>query len=388
MSVLRVRCPLRQPAPECGWVALDGGAGTFDDLPERAARVEVVLPAADVLITRTALPPNARRRAGATLAYAVEEATLGEPEAQRVTWLGRRGEEDVLAVVDGAALSRWLERLQPIGPCAVYCETLMLPFSDGEWSLGWDGREGFVRTGELEACATDAGDRDTPPLALRLMLDEAAARDTLPERIAIYCSNAEAEPEMGTWQAALGLPLRNAGTWDWRIASLTGAPTLLESKAGWHALSRLAPKLRPAAWIAAAALMLHAGALLTDWALLASEQHALSARMTARFRTVFPDAVAVVDPALQMRRKLAEARHAADQPDEADFLPMIARVAEASGALQPGALRLVTYDAGRLTLQFASADEPSMRRVASQLRETGLHVEASGRAIVVTGGGT
>jgi 2-polyprenyl-6-methoxyphenol hydroxylase-like FAD-dependent oxidoreductase len=68
----------------------------------------------------------------------------------------------------------------------VHCETLMLPRTAGEWSLAWDGAEGFVRTGEIEGAALECGDRETPPLSLRLMLDEAKARIEAPNAIALY----------------------------------------------------------------------------------------------------------------------------------------------------------------------------------------------------------
>ena len=125
------------------------------------------------------------------------------------------------------------------------------------------------------------------------------------------------------------------------------------------------------------ALALHAAALVADWTLLASEQRALRQQMESRFRTVFPDAVAVVDPALQMRRKLAEARHAAGVPDSGDFLPMIEMVAAGLKESAPDSLRAVTYEDERMTLELAASDEAAVRRIAARLRETGLTVDVS-----------
>lgn len=56
--------------------------------------------------------------------------------------------------------------------------------------------------------------------------------------------------------------------------------------------------------------------------MLEGQKQKLNAAMESRFRAVFPDAVAVVDPSLQMRRKLAELRHGAGLPDDGDFLPI------------------------------------------------------------------
>ena len=113
--------------------------------------------------------------------------------------------------------------------------------------------------------------------------------------------------------------------------------------------------------------------------------------MEARFRGVFPDAVAVADPALQMRRKLADARHAAGQSDSGDFLPMIERVAAATRDLPAGAVRTVSYEGGRLTLELAAIDAAGVRRIETRLLQSGLDVEsppatagAAGATVVLT----
>ena len=72
---------------------------------------------------------------------------------------------------------------------------------------------------------------------------------------------------------------------------------------------------------------------MADWSALDRDEVDLRRQMETRFRAAFPDAVAVVDPALQMRRKLAEARHVAGKPDNGDFLPMIENIAIAHPAV-------------------------------------------------------
>jgi general secretion pathway protein L len=118
-------------------------------------------------------------------------------------------------------------------------------------------------------------------------------------------------------------------------------------------------------------------ALIVDWTRLASEQRSLRAQMEARFRSAFPDAVAVADPALQMRRKLADARHAAGQPDGGDFLPMMEKVATALKEAPAGALRIASYESGRMTLELAAVEEGSVRRIVARLLQTGLRVDTA-----------
>lgn len=388
MSLLRIHCSLRDAPLRCQWALVgDGrqavvGDGPLAQLPQRAERVQLVLPADEVLITRARLPESARRRAGAVLAYAVEDETVGDPEASQVSWLGSVGDSDVLAVADREGLKAWGDALNAagIGEYELHCETLMLPRMQGEWSLAWNGREGFVRTSELEGTVTDCGDRTSPPLSLRLMLDEAKARGDAPVSIAVYATAADAPPEIEAWQRALGVALRLAEPWDWRTAAVEAGVSLAQARTGWRLPPGTLARLRPAAWILGAALAVHALALVVDWARLASEQRSLRAGMESRFRVAFPDAVAVADPVLQMRRKLAEARHAAGQTDSGDFLPMVANVAAALKQVPPGALRIASYESGRLTLELAGVEDASLRRVVARLQQSGLRVDGGAGA--------
>ena len=390
MSLLRIRGSLADAPVRCQWALVNNGRepvageGPLAELPRRAGRVQLVIPAAQVLITRARVPQGARRRPGSVLAFAVEEKTAGEPDANQVNWLGAVGDEEALAVADKEGLERWRHALGAVGIRAyeVHCETLFLPWATGEWSLAWNGSEGFVRTGEFEGAATDYGDRQAPPFSLRLMLEEVQARSAGPSSIAIYPTSPEAAPDIAAWQSELGIALRMAGTWDWRTVPAGAGVSLAQERQRWRAFTGAAARLRPAAWIVGAALAVQAAALVVDWTLLANEQRAVRAQMEARFRSAFPDAVAVVDPALQMRRQLAAARRRAGVPDGGDFAPMIEKVAIGLKGLPAGALRTVSYESGRMTLELAAIEEAALRRIVARLTQTGLIVDVTGTKLI------
>jgi general secretion pathway protein L len=266
----------------------------------------------------------------------------------------------------------------------------MLPRLEGEWSLAWNGREGFLRTSELEGGATDCGDATSPPLSLRLMLDEAKTRGEAPVSIAVYATASDAPIEIEAWQRALGVALRVAEPWDWHLAPPEAGVSLTQERVRWRIPPGTFARLRPAAWIVGAALAVHAVALVVDWTRLASEQRSLRSHMESRFRVAFPDAVAIADPALQMRRNLAEARHAAGQSDSGDFLPMIANVAAASKQVPPGGLRIASYESGRMTLELAGVQDAGIRSIVAHLLQSGLRVDqgAGGAAAARPGGAT
>ena len=385
MSVLRIYCSLHDSPQQCRWALVSGdrepvvGEGPLAQLPQRAERVQLVLAAADVLITRARLPQSAKRHAGSVLAFAVEDETLGDPETNQVSWLGLADGYDVLAVVDRSGLRQWRDALDAAGirGYEVHCETLMLPWQTGEWSLAWGGHEGILRTGELEGVVTDASHAGSPPLSLRMMLDDAKARGEAPASIAVYATAPDSPIEIDTWQRTLGVALRAAGSWDWRKAPPEAGISLLQERARWRMAPGTLARLRPAAWIAGIALAIHALALVGDWARLAAEQRGLRQQMESRFRAVFPEAVAVADPALQMRRKLAEGRHAVGKPDDGDFLPMVVKVAGALRGGVAGKLRILSYEGGRMTLELAAPDDARVRDIVTRLREAGMQADTS-----------
>jgi general secretion pathway protein L len=382
MSLLRIYAPLGAAPVRCQWALIGDGAplsgeSPLAELPRGAERVQLVIPAAQVLLTRAKLPQGARRRSGAVLAFAVEEATAAEPEASQVSWLGIARGSDALAVLERQGVERWREALETAGLRAheLHCELLLLPRASGEWSLAWNGVEGFVRTGELEGSATDRGDRSLPPLSLRMLLAEGER----PSAIAIY----GVAPDLAAWQRELGIPLRAAGAWDWRSAASDAGVRLAQERRGWRIAPATLASLRPAAWIAGAALAIHGVALVADWMVLGAEQRAVRAQMEARFRGAFPDAVAVADPALQMRRQLAAARHRAGLADGGDFVPMIESLAAGLKELPAGTLRTVSYESGRISFELAATEAPALARMAARLARAGLAVEINGKLITV-----
>jgi general secretion pathway protein L len=397
MSLLRIYVDQLERTEHCQWVLLGNrghqdepvaGEGRLADLAQRVqrvSRVQLVIAASQILITRARIPRRARRDASSVLAFAVEEKIASDPAANQVSWLGSVGAAEMaaLAVVDKSGLAGWCAALAALGlhVDAVHSELLMLPLQPGEWSLAWNGREGFVRCGIFEGRTTDEGGRDAPPLSLRLMLDEATADGTRPPTLALYVTHADAAPDWSAWQQKLGIKLRQAGTWDWRSAAAEVGTRLDKPGPRWQMFYGVAPRLRAAAWILAAALVLHALALMLDWNRLAGEQRALRQQMESQFRESFPDAVAVADPVLQMRRKLAEARHRAGQADSGDFLPLVAQVAAAAKNLSPGVLQVMSYEGGQMQLELVTGDDIAVQQLTNRLQESGLRVATSINAI-------
>lgn len=379
-AVMRIRFVGAPLAQHCEWALLAAGQepqyGT-GALPPHAGRVEHVLAAADVLLLRCVLPANARNPGAQLLAFAAEECLGSDPAANSVCRLALApGGESILAVVDKAVLEEIHSALAALGidEYTTVCETLLLPYEPDTWSLLWHGSEGSVRTGLAEGGATDSGDSSTPPLSLQLWLDAARENGNCPAVLVIHADDAALHPDMVAWSRALDIEVATGPTWRWYgSAEAVAGPFLWQRRRHWQGLAAILPRMQPALWLLIAALGLHTAVLLQAWASLSAEKTHLQDQMESRFRQVFPGAV-VVEPVLQMRRQLANARQQAGQADDSGFLPILARVA-AVGAVTPGSLRMLSYESGRLTLELSDSSDAVLAPLMEHLRQAGLDVD-------------
>ena len=88
-----------------------------------------------------------------------------------------------------------------------------------------------------------------------------------------------------------------------------------------------------------------------DWWRLERERRTLEAERESIFRAAFPEAKTVVDPALQMRRNLADLQRARGRASANDFLAL----ATAAAKNDPAPARRLTYSGGRLEIDRGSA---------------------------------
>lgn len=350
--------------------AVASGRAPLAELP-RAERLELVVPAAAVLLTSVVLPARGEK-ARRLLPFAVEERLAVEPESVHAA-IGPAAPDGAtpVAVVDKAWLERALALVAAAGlrPRRMVPETLLPECDDAAWTLVWNGSGGFVRSGACAGLAVDGGTAGVP-LALTAALQEAGAAGRLPQRVAVRVTPGSAAPDCMQWTTALGLPVSRGPDWDWRCADSAAAPLDLLQGAyapRGFALENLS-RFKPALAILGLIVLLQGAATLADGWRLKREQRQLAARMEASFRQAFPEATAVVDPVLQMQRQLAALTRAAGRPEAGDFLPLLAQVAPLLEAAGDARLVGIGFDRGvlRLDLMLAGNDaaEGLRRRLA------------------------
>jgi general secretion pathway protein L len=140
----------------------------------------------------------------------------------------------------------------------------------------------------------------------------------------------------------------------------------------------------PAGWQQSSPWILAVHGVLTvaDWSRLAYEARGLRGDMDAAFRKAFPEAKAVVDPALQMRRNIADLRRAAGEADAADFVPMLVKLSPVLATFS-GSPQSLKFERGEMELQLPVSPEETRERLASRMRIPGLRVRIEG---ITTGG--
>ena len=356
-----------------GTVASEG-EGPIESLPS-AKRTMLVVAASRVLLAEAALPSRGARRVRSALAYAIEDQLTSDPESVHAVAAGApRGNRQSIAAIERAWLRALLSSFESAGvrPESVTVETCLPPIANSEWTLVLRQDGGFLRTGEAAGMSVD-GPVGFVPNVLRLTLDAARGSGSAPRKIVI---RPDTPLDANAWECELGVPCEFGRRWsEWQSQGPRSVEFLQgEFAASAHTFNRLWPRLGPAAILAAAALGVEVVGTFCQWGVLRYEKSQLEARMREQFKAAFPQAQAVVDPALQMRRNLQAARAAAGVPQESDFLPLLARAARAD---QGWRVKTVGYDAGRLTFDVVFADRGQAESMLKRFddKDIGVSIE-------------
>jgi general secretion pathway protein L len=116
----------------------------------------------------------------------------------------------------------------------------------------------------------------------------------------------------------------------------------------------------------------HVIATLAHWAQLRHERDRLQDEMVATFKQTFPEAAAIVDPALQMQRNLSGLRRAHGVPDSADFLPLLA---SASPVLRHGRILSLQYEQDKLQIDLVFQDGAQLDTLRAELAALPLRAD-------------
>jgi general secretion pathway protein L len=363
---------------DCAWALVDdrgrlqSSGNQLADLP-RARRCRLVVASDLVLSLKAALPDLPERRLAPLLAAAAEAETLLEADAIHAVLLERAADgEAVLAVVEEAWLARVLAGLSALGlhPESALPEYLLLPWSEGNWSVCWRAGKVLARLGRCEGMALDEGE---PPVGLMLAL----ARRGRPQSVRVHLGDEAGAPDWQRWATALGAPVEPDAPWDWRSAPWPDLPNLLQ---GRHApglkrvdWTRLA---RPVGWGVAALAAIQLVGVNLDWALLTREKAAIQQERRALAERSLPANSAIVDPPWQVAERLRTLQAAAGSPSQDTLVGVLGRLSQAWPAFGNVHLRSVNYEGGALSASVGAADPAWLDQLKSAAAAQGLAVSA------------
>jgi type II secretion system protein L len=339
MTACRIRVARETPASGAfEWVTLgkngetlSAGSGNLAQPPVKGP-CEVVLASDLVTLDLVAAPALQRKRLGSALRFLAEELALPDPEQLHVAATpGPARDTLCLAIVDRQWLQSLLAKLADAGLSAesAYPESLLPALAPRTWTVVLRGGEGFLRMGANEAIALDVAGANTVPAALQAALEQARAAGAVPQAIVVRPGDASELPDLGAWSTALGVPLEAGPPWHW--AGAQARPEIEILQGDFAVRRRAAPwlqRLKPAATMAAALLLLSSVAIAIDWGAKARERRLLVEEMRTLFRDTFGASAVLVDPPLQMARSLAELRQQAGYAGRGDFLVMLRVFAE------------------------------------------------------------
>ena len=380
----------------CAWILCDAAGGmlrsgtsAISDIP-RAHRTWVVIPAARVLFTELILPPVSAARLAALLPFAVEDKLMSDPASiHAVVSPVKRGKESVVAVIDKSWLRALLNALgaNAIVPELVIPESELTRCDAGEWSVSLREKEGFLVRDDGFAVAFDYSADREPPLALRLALKESAQRSQSPRLVRVesvdtsFDTSSGAALDSASWGNTLGVAIEAhaASPAHKRISRLLEKPGqridflsgAFARRGNWNEGLSL---LRPALIISAVMLGLHVIFSAFDWWRLDQERRALESAMVSVFKSAFPDARAIVDPALQMRRNLETLKRERGIATDNAFLAQLARAAtliEGDGEVKT---RGAQWDGKRLTLDVEARNALALDPLKARLSGAGVQI--------------
>ncbi len=365
-----------------------GSQAALEDISLHAPgrHVIVLVPTAQVLLTHARIPSRQRQRILSALPYALEDQ-LAEDVEQLHFALGQRNREgDVqVAVVSRRRLGEWLARLRAcdIEPDAVVPDALCLPWEEGQWSALQEAHQLLLRTAAQEGLSLDSDSLDVTLPLLLAESEENREKNRRPSALHWYVS-----PDGGSRPPpaleAPGLesvdilphPLEEAP-----LALLSRhyrrdqAINLLQGEYSRHEqLGRYWRPWRPAAALLLALLLLLAGTTVLDYLQLSEEHEALRQRIERIYLDTFPEARRVVNPRVQMERRLAALR--TGETGAGGFLDLLREAGPALRETPKIELRRISFRDGRLDIALRIPDLQSLDRLKQRLGEkAGLRVD-------------
>ncbi len=371
-----------EPQEEVRWLSRSAqgpSAVRCGELKEAALRsqgekVTVLLPAQPLLPLRATLPPLQGQKLRRAVPYALEEQLAEDVEGYHFA-LGKRQADGTLPLlaVSLEQMRQWQERFADaeLKPHACYSEAQLLPWQMGEMTLLLEEGGALLRLSAFEGYSL-------PLEGIESLLE--LALHSAPEGVTtlrIFDARGEAAVEPH-WQGELAELEQHYEVISEALSLFCATHTaqainLLQGEfSRKEQLGRLWRPWRASAALLASWLLLQGGEALIDYQTLAAEEERLYSAVEQVYRDTFPEAKNVVNPKVQMERKLAELQGGGGG---GAFVTLLAASAPVLKATSGTELQNLRYRQGELELELQLADLPALDALKESLQQQGLGVE-------------
>lgn len=394
MSTLYIRLPARADidgtlaayalVADSGAIA-SSGEGAFKSMGDAVAassQVVLLLAAADVTLLNLKMPPLSGARLKAALPGLVEEHILGDPaDCVLVAALsdGPDGARAV-AVVQRAWLEELAKAMVAFGArrIAALPAQLCLPLQPGSAAAAIDGAGITLRSGQWQG------------LGLALAGEPAGALQTVTALagdvpLTLYVPAAHiGEYRALVSEAGPAITLEEEHWSHWIAGSKT---TSLDLVPGLGAIGTRARDWQRWRWpirIGLAVVAVNLAGMNIEWMRMKREAEAIRQSMTATFRNAFPQTTVILDPAAQMRRKIADAKAAAGQlnPDEFTYLAGAFGEAVRGSGRQPVLVSMAYGErALTVTLKPETVDATLVQQLQASLTARRINLQDAGGGV-------
>jgi len=356
----------------------DINQGSLDEISEDrlGLKIIVIVPGNDITLSSAQVPTKNKKRLAIALPFALEDQLIDDVEDLHFA-IGDSNEQGVTycAIVDSAKMDHWVNQLTQFGIQANFMvpDILAVPYMDGSWSLLIEDNVVLVRTGAQSGFSFEI---ENAEVLLSMLLQENS--DNPPEQLYVYKYDDETGGSLDLSGLQLQiqedicvfnmLPLVQG-------LNLNNAINLLQGD--YSRREQLGKIWRP--WLPAAAMLaglvfLQLAMTTTTYFQLKSQSVELQSKIIQTYRSTFPKAKRIVNPRVQMERKLKSLRGGIGESSSAlGLLSSAATVLKSTAGLTIKSLR---YKDGKLNVDLIIKDLQTLDKIKLELtKQAGLTVD-------------
>lgn len=368
MLILRLQTP---DDTEFAYAKLEGHAasaewrqGSWAQISKINANQPIVLliPSADVLLTRTLLVTSNTRQLRQALPYALEESLVGEVEDQHFVWQAEDANMLAVAVIDRSRLKAWLQTLKQhkLRAKAILPDVFALPWVASMPTIWQKDGQAWVRTGAYSGFSC-------PAMSLPLLVDSLFEAEEQAPKVQLYTDQAT------DWQQRLTIIPEPQPNHLLQASLQAGMALNLLNGYQDESMSNFNRNWRR--WKVAASLAFFCAAVwggiqgMDIWR-TAQQVQAAEQQNLALFQEVFPAIKDIQPDAIRLRVKselslLAQAN--SPETDKVSLLPYLTMIGKVFQQEQGLRVTEIRARDGRLSVVFETADLNAIQRIGQGL---------------------